>query len=132
MAIDSGHVARPRSSGARLVGLVAAGVGLAVLGVATSAAGALISRMAWRPGVTVPYGLLLGCAASAGLMFLARHVSRPHALAALLGWLVGIGFALGGTSGGSFVIADDALGWSYLIAATVVTIGTALWGARRP
>src|SRR6478735_11086994 len=94
---------------------VAIGVAFLVAGFVTAPIASLVSRMCWRPGaVTIPYGLVLAAAASMSLVLLAREVSRAHALAAAGGWIVALGFVVNGTSGGSFLIAGDALGWGFL------------------
>jgi hypothetical protein len=84
--------------------------------------------MCLRPGVTVPYGLVLSAAASMGVVVLARAVSRVVGLVAAAAWLVALGFVMNGTSGGGFIIADDALGWSFLVIDTAAVIGAALLG----
>jgi hypothetical protein len=126
----------PRISPAQgSVGLVLSavlGVALALVALVTAPLAALVSRMCWRPGpVTVPYGLALSLAGSMGVILLAGAVSRGYAILAAAAWILGLVFVVNGTSGGSFVIAGDALGWSFLVLGTVVTIGTSLWGGRR-
>jgi hypothetical protein len=108
------------------------GVGFAALAFATAPAAALVSRMCLRPGwVTLPYGLLLSAAASLGVVVLARAVSRVHSFVAAAAWLVALGFVMKGTSGGGFLVADDALGWAFLILDTVLVLGSALVGGGR-
>jgi hypothetical protein len=83
--------------------------------------------MCLRPGlVTLPYGLLLSAAASLGVVVLAKALSRAYALVAAAAWLIALGFVMKGTSGGGFLIADDALGWSFLVLDTLVVMGGAL------
>lgn len=106
---------------------------LALVALVTAPTAALVSRMAWRPDlVTVPYGLVLGVGASIGVVLLAGAVTKAYGLLAAAAWLVGLAFVVKGTTGGSFVIAGDGLGWAFLLAGTVGTIGAALWGGRRP
>lgn len=119
----------PRVSPGPAVVRVALGVALALLALLTAPVAALVSRMCWRPDlVTVPYGLVLGVAGSMGVVVLAGAVSRGFGLLAAAGWILGLGFVVNGTSGGSFVVAGDALGWAFLVLGTVATVGTALWG----
>lgn len=130
---EEGERAAPRVSLARGGAGYVAGAGLAALALVTAPAAALVSRMCWRPDVvTVPYGLVLSAAASMGVVLLARAVSRVHAFAAAVAWMVGLAFVVNGTSGGSFVIASDALGWAFLVVGTVATVGSAAWGGGRP
>jgi hypothetical protein len=111
---------------------LATGAGLAVLGLVTAPVAALVSRMVWRSAlVTVPYGLALSAAGSMAVVLLARAVSRRHALVAAAGWLVGLGFVVNGTSGGSFVVASDGLGWSFLVLSTLAAVAAAVWGSAR-
>jgi hypothetical protein len=116
-----------RPSPLKGVASVAIGLAFAALGFVTAPAAALVSRMCLRPSpVTLPYGLLLSAAASLGVVVLARAVSRAYAFVAMAAWLVALGFVVNGTSGGGFVIADDALGWSFLVLDTLVVMGGAL------
>jgi hypothetical protein len=111
---------------------LALGVALVLLALVTAPVAALESRRCGRPHLlTVPYGLVLGVAASMAAVLLAGAVGRGYGLLAAAGWVVGLGFVVQGTSGGSFVIAGDALGWSFLVLGTVATLGAALWGGRR-
>jgi hypothetical protein len=108
------------------------GVAFAALALVTAPVAALVSRMCWRPSlVTVPYGLVLSVAASMAVITLAGAVSRGYALLAAAAWIVSLAFVVNGTSGGSFVIAGDGLGWAFLVLGTLATMGTALWGGRR-
>jgi hypothetical protein len=89
--------------------------------------------MCWRPDlVTVPYGMVLAIAGSMSIVVLGGAVSRGFGLLTAVGWIVGLVFVVNGTSGGSFVIAGDALGWSFLVLGTLATLGTAMWGAALP
>lgn len=111
---------------------IALGIAFALLALPTAPVAALVSRMCWRPDlVTVPYGLLLAVAGSMGVVVLAGAVSRGYGLLAAACWILGLGFVVNGTSGGSFVIAGDALGWAFLVSGTVATVGVAMWGGRR-
>lgn len=108
------------------------GLALALLALVTAPVAALVSRMCWRPGlVTVPYGLVIAVAGSMSVVMLAGRVSRGYALLAAAAWIVGLGIVVNGTSGGSFLIASDGLGWAFLVLGTVATLATALWGGRR-
>jgi vacuolar-type H+-ATPase subunit I/STV1 len=108
---------------------IALGITIVLVGVVTAAVAALVSRMCWRPDpVTVPYGLALAVAGSMAVVVLGASVSRGFGLLTAVGWIVGLVFVVNGTSGGSFVVAGDALGWSFLVLGTLVTLGTALWG----
>jgi hypothetical protein len=112
---------------------VAVGAGSLVVGLLVAAAATLVSRMCWRPGsVTVPFGMVLAVAACAAVVLLARSVSRANGFAAAAGWLIGLGYVVNGTSGGGFLVAGDALGWSFLVLGTVASLGTALWGQLTP
>jgi hypothetical protein len=118
----------PAQGGVRVV----LGLALAVLSLVTAPVAALVSRMCWRPSLmTVPYGLVLSVAASMAVVMLAGAVSRGYAVLAAAAWIVGLAFVVNGTSGGSFVIAGDSLGWAFLVLGTVATMGTAMWGGRR-
>lgn len=111
---------------------VAIGLAFAALGFATAPAAALVSRMVVRSGsFTFPYGLLLSAAASGAVVVLARLTRRGYAFAAGAAWLIGLGFVVNGTSGGGFLVADDNLGWTFLLIDTVAVIGAALVGGGR-
>jgi hypothetical protein len=134
MAGEGGVRVAPRVSSLSGTGVarVALGIGLSGLGFVTAPVASLVSRMCWRPElVTVPYGLALAVAGSMAVVVLAGAVSRGFGLLAAAGWILGLGFVVNGTSGGSFIIAGDALGWAFLVLGTVATVGTALWGRRR-
>lgn len=94
------------------------------------------SRMVWRPGdpdqsTTLPWGLLLGVAASVSVVLLARAVSRQNGFAAAGGWVVGLlGVLVGGRSG-SYLIASDGLGYGFLVAASTATVVSAAWAPGR-
>jgi hypothetical protein len=121
-----------RVSLAQGVARVVLGLVVAALALVTSAVSALVSRMCWRPEpVTVPYGFVLAVAASMALVHLANAVSRGYGLIAAAAWILGLGFVVNGTSGGSFVIAGDALGWAFLVVGTVGTLVAALWSGGR-
>lgn len=123
----------PRVSPAHGAGSILVGLALAALALLTAPVAALVSRMCWRTElVTVPYGLVLSVGGSMAVVTLARAVSRGYGLLAAMGWIVGLGLVVNGTSGGSFVVAGDSLGWAFLVLGTVATIGAALWGGRRP
>ena len=129
---EEGVRAAPRVSLAKGGTGLVVGVAFAALALVTAPIAALVSRMVWRPGLmSVPYGLVLSAAASMAVVLLARAVSRGHALASAAAWIVGLGFVVKGSSGGSFVIASDALGWSFLVVGTVATVGSAVWGGAR-
>lgn len=134
MTAGEGGVAVVRRISSASRGVVAVvGVALGLLGFVTAPVAALVSRMCWRPAlVTVPYGLVLAVAGSMAVVVLAGAVARGYAILAAVTWILGLAFVVNGTSGGSFVIAGDALGWAFLVLGTVGTLGTALWGRRRP
>lgn len=112
---------------------IATGVGFFVLGGLVACAAALVSRFVWRPDpVSVPWGMVVAVGASASVVWLARAVSRTQGVIAAVGWLVGLGYVVKGTSGGGFLIASDGLGWGFLILGTVAALGSALWGQFRP
>lgn len=120
------------SSSLNRAAAIGVGLAFAVLGFVTAPLAALVSRMCWRPGpLTVPYGLLLSAAASLGVVVLARAVSRIYGVIAAAAWLVALAFVMKGTSGGGFVIANDALGWAFLVIDTSLVIGAALVGGPR-
>jgi len=124
--------AKPRPPGVTIAARVGIGLALAALAFVTAPLAALVSRMCLRPGgLTVPYGLLLSAAASLGVVVLARAVGRGYAFLAAAAWLVALGFVVEGTSGGGFVVADDSLGWSFLVLDTAVVLGGALFGGSR-
>lgn len=90
------------------------------------------SRMVWRPGspghsTTVPWGLVLGVAASVAVVLLARAISRQHGFAATAGWVVGLLGVLVGGRGGSYLIASDGLGYGFLVAAATATVLAVAW-----
>lgn len=130
MASGEERLAPPaRQSALRRVTALAIGLLFALLALVTAPLAALVSRMAWRPAaLTIPYGLVLSAAASMGVVVLARAASRRHAFVAAAAWLVGLGLVMRGAPGGGFLIADDTLGWSFLVVATVAVIGAALLG----
>jgi hypothetical protein len=132
VAQGEGSVASRSRPSAITAARVAIGVGIALLAFATAPAAALVSRMAWRPGsVTLPYGLLLSAVASAAVIVIARSVGRGYAFLAAAAWLVALGFVVEGTSGGGFLVADDSLGWSFLVFDTAAVLGTSLLGGGR-
>jgi hypothetical protein len=115
--------------GLKAAASIGIGIAFAVLAFVTAPLAALVSRMCLRPGsVTIPYGLILSALASVAVVVLARAVARGYAFAAAGAWLVGLGFVVEGTSGGGFLVASDALGWSFLVLDTSAVIGAALLG----
>jgi hypothetical protein len=111
---------------------VGIGIAVAIVAFVTAPLAALVSRMCLRPGAfTLPYGLVLSAAASLGVVVLARAVGRGYAFLAAAAWLVALGFVVEGTSGGGFVVADDSLGWSFLVVDTAAVLGGAFVGGAR-
>ena len=125
MALRSGP------SGLTVAAKIGIGLGFAALGLVTAPAAALVSRMVWRTGVTIPYGLVLSAAASLAVIVLARAVARGYAFVAAAAWLVALAVVLAGTPGGGFVVADDALGWAFLAVDCAVVLGATLLGGGR-
>jgi len=113
--------------------VVQATIGIALIGLAfvTAPVAALVSRICWRADwLTVPYGLVIAIAGSMAVVLLAAGVSKGYGILAAGGWIIGLGVVVTGTSQGSFLIAADALGWSFLILGTAATLSTAMWGGR--
>lgn len=90
----------------------------------------LVSRSAWRPSaVTVPWGLVLGVAGSVSLIVVTRVLAgRRSGLVAVGGWLLGIAIVLFWHPGGDYLFANDALGTTFLLGATVAVLVAAGWG----
>jgi hypothetical protein len=114
------------------VTLAVVAVLVVALSIGVAALSSVASRLVWRPDpVVVPWGMLLGVAASASIVWLARAVSRRMGLVAAAGWIVGTGLVLGGRPEGDYLLAQDALGISYLLISAVVVISVAAGGAPR-
>lgn len=83
----------------------------------------------------VPWGLIAGLAVLAAVLLGLRIVfdSRVVAAVAAVGMLGMIAlFSLQGP-GGSVLVADDALGWTWMIAPPVIAVAVVLWPQpRRP
>lgn len=132
--MSAGHVQTVESAAVSRGVSILLGVGFAVLAVATALASALVARMIWRPGpISVPYGLVLALAATSSLVLAARTISKRLAIVTAIAWMVGLGYVVKGTGGGSFLIADDVLGWAFIMLGTAAALLPAAWGsgARR-
>lgn len=98
-------------------------------GFVTAILAAVVSRAAWRPdGLTLPWGLVLGVVGSVAIVVLARAISRGHGLVAAVAWVVGLGYLM--VPRPQFVIANDALGWGFIVVGTVAVLVVAMWGSR--
>jgi hypothetical protein len=109
-------------------------VGIVVGSVAAVVAilAALVSRMIWRNDVvSVPWGLLLGAAASVAVVLAARVYVEGLAFLAAGVWIVATALVLAGRPEGDYLFAQDGLGLGYLGIATVAVMGAAAVG-RRP
>lgn len=107
-----------------LIAAVAAGAGFVV-----SCLASVVARVVWQVGpVEVPWGLVLAVGGSVSLVVLARAVSRSAGMAAAGGWLVGLFYVFSPRSEGDYIIANDGLGYSYLLLAAVSVMSAAAWG----
>jgi hypothetical protein len=90
----------------------------------------LVARIVWRVDpVAVPWGLVLAVGGSVSLVVLARNVGRSAGFAAAGGWLVGLFYVFSPRSEGDYIIADDGLGYSYLLLSVLAVMIAAAWGA---
>lgn len=112
--------------------VLAVGVLVGVLAAVVGILAALVSRMIWRPeSLSVPWGLALGVVASLAVVMAARAVSRGLGFVAAGTWIVATGLVLAGRPEGDYVFAQDWLGLTYLLVATVAVISAAAGGAPR-
>ena len=128
MSAEEGVAAAGSSSGGRALRGLLIGVAFAAGAALTAPAGALVSRMCWRPDlVTVPYGLAISAAGSTGVVWLARESSRHHGVVAAVAWLLGLAAVMRSTPGGGFLVAGDALGWAFVVVDSVCVIAALVW-----
>ncbi len=110
-------------------GFAATAVVLGGLSVGVAILSAVVSRLIWRPDVvSLPWGLVLGVAASASIVLVGRLLSRGLGLAAAGGWIVGTGLVLAGRPEGDYLLAQDGLGLGYLLVSVAVVISVASFG----
>jgi hypothetical protein len=111
-----------------------AGVALALGSAFVAICAGFVSRGAWRPSVvTVPWGLGLSVAGSVSLIVVTRLLAgRGAGYVAAAGWVLGVGFVLFWHPGGDYLFADDGLGYSFLLGATVAVLLAAGWGGPAP
>lgn len=121
------------TSGATALSLVA-GAALVLVSAVVAVCAGFVSRGAWRPSiVTVPWGLGLSVAGSVSLIFVTRILAgRGAGYVAAAGWVIGVGSVLFWHPGGDYLFADDGLGYSFLLGATVAVLLTAGWGGPAP
>lgn len=104
-----------------MVRSLAAFLGVLVIGVVSGAAGVLVHQAWW--------GLALGL--TAALVTLAWLPPGPLRSAFAVGWLASVTRATLTLPGGDFLIASDAMGWSFL-AGSLVLVVAALATAGSP
>ncbi|MGH3506659.1 MAG: hypothetical protein ACRDO2_05585 [Nocardioidaceae bacterium] len=120
---------KPRSRRAGWVTAVLTVV-VASAGFVVACLASLVARIVWRVDpVAVPWGLVLAVGGSASLVVLARTVGRSAGFAAAGGWLVGLFYVFSPRSEGDYIIADDGLGYSYLLLSVLAVMIAAAWGA---
>jgi hypothetical protein len=108
-----------------LTGLLVGAVGFIVAVLAS-----LVSRVVWRTGLLdVPWGLGLAVAGSVSVVVLARAVGRLAGFAAAGGWLIGLFYVFSPRPEGDYIIASDALGYSFLALSVLAVMATAAWGS---
>lgn len=118
---------------ARACGLAA----VAVAGAALAVLASVLHRLVWRSaGLTLPWGLALGVAASV-LCGIAAGVllGRAGTFALAAGWVLALYWLLRGRPEGDYLVAADALGWWFLglsVGAMAVLVGASLAGRRPP
>lgn len=97
---------------------IAAHVGFAVLGVLVAIAGALV-QAAWFPG-----GLIIALAASAGLFYGGRILTRTQvgALAPAAGWFITVFLLLSGRPEGDYVFGDELGLVLFMLGGTAVAV----------
>ena len=110
----------------------------AVIAAACGAAIGVLFTVAHRAtasvwGFDLPYGLVLGIVAVVALLAAMRLLweGRIPAIGAGAGVLAGIAaFAFRG-AGGGVLIADDALGWTWLVVPAAAVVAAILWPRHR-
>jgi hypothetical protein len=108
-----------------------------VLAVLTGAAGfmvagvaALVSRVELELGpIRLPWGLVLAVAGSASLVVLARALGRAAGIAAAGGWLLGLFYVISTRPEGDYVVAKDALSYTFLVLSVLSVTVAAAWGS---
>jgi hypothetical protein len=90
----------------------------------------LVSRCVWRPpAISVPWGFGLAVVGSVSLIVVSRLLAgRRAGVVAAGGWLLGVAVVLLWHPGGDYLFANDALGYSFLLGATVAVLVAAAWG----
>ena len=118
----------PEASDSRAV-LVSAGVFFGLVAGAVAVLSALVSRMVWRQdSVAIPWGLVLGVAASVAIVVLARVFSRGIGLVAAAAWILGTGLVLSGRPEGDYIFAQDVYGLGDLLISAIAVISAAAAG----
>jgi hypothetical protein len=91
-------------------------VALLVVGAYVGFLGAFVHRHEWRAGGAVwPWGLVLSVAVTALVAVAAARLHRVGAAWFALGWGLALMVPMLGASG-SYLVADDWLGWTYALA----------------
>ncbi len=112
-------------------GFATAAVVLAAASAGVGVLSAVVSRLIWRPDfISIPWGLVLGVAASASIVLFGRLLARGLGLAAAAGWIVGTGLVLAGRPEGDYLLAQDGLGLGYLLVSVAAVISVASFGGR--
>jgi hypothetical protein len=105
--------------------VVAAGAGFVVAALAS-----LVARIVWRSDpVVVPWGLVLAVGGSVSVVVLAKTITRSAGYTAAAGWLVGLFYVFSPRIEGDYVIADDGLGYGFLLFSVLAVMTTAAWGS---
>ena len=105
-------------------------VWLLAVGVYVGGLGAFVHRHEWRAGgVAWPWGLVLSVAVTALVAVAAARVHRVGAAWFALGWALVLMVPML-PANGSYLVADDWLGWTYALAGAGV-IGGVLWAFSR-
>lgn len=98
-------------------------VGLLFAGAYVGVLGSFVHRHEWRAGgVAWPWGLVLSVAVTALVAVAAARLHRVGAAWFALGWglVLMVPMML---SNGSYLVADDWLGWTYSLAGTGAIVG---------
>lgn len=103
-------------------------VAMFLMGALSSVCAAWVSRAEWDlGGVELPWGLLLATISAAALVVVAASFGRGAIFAAVVGWATGV--VLWMVRPGEAVIANDALGYAFLLIPTAVLLIAAVVAA---